>query len=104
MDGDAGSDDVTVWSVGRLLEELATRRPLVFCVDDLHWAEPTLLDLLERVRDEVSDLPLLLVCQARPELLEHRPDWGSGATNAVIFGLEPLSPGEIEASVVGLLG
>ena len=91
--GVPGTDDQTVWSVRRLLEELATRRPLVLCVDDLHWAEPNLLDLLERVREEVSDLPLLLLCQARPELLEQRPDWGSGAMNAVIFGLEPLSRG-----------
>ncbi|MBA2768643.1 MAG: AAA family ATPase, partial [Sporichthyaceae bacterium] len=102
--GVPGSNEQAVWSVCRLLEELASRRPLVLCVDDLHWAEPTLLDLLERVRDEVYDLPLLLLCQARPELLEQRPGWGSGAMNAMIFGLEPFSPGEIEASIAGLLG
>jgi class 3 adenylate cyclase len=102
--GVPGSSEQTVWSVRRLLEELASRRPLVLCVDDLHWAEPTLLQLLERVCDEISDLPLLLLCQARPELLEHHPGWGSGALNAMTFGLEPLSPGETEASIAGLLG
>jgi len=101
--GVQGSDEQTAWSIRRLLEELASRHPLVLCVDDLHWAEATLLDLLERVREEVSDLPLLLVCQARPELLEQRPDWGSGAVNSMVFGLEPFVPGEVEASIGGLL-
>ncbi|MBB6628713.1 AAA family ATPase [Nocardioides sp. KIGAM211] len=98
-----GSDD-TAWAVRRLLEELATRRPLVLTVDDLHWAEPTLLELLERVRDEVADLPLLLVCQARPELLEDHPTWGSGALNSLTFGLDPLTERETDESVASLLG
>jgi class 3 adenylate cyclase len=102
--GVPAGNDQTVWSVRRLLEALVLRRPLVLSVDDLHWAEPSLLELLERVREELSDLPLLLLCQARPELLEEHPDWGSGAVNALAFGLEPLSPGEIQASVSGLLG
>jgi class 3 adenylate cyclase len=94
----------TSWSVRRLLEQLATRRPLVLSIDDLHWAEPSLLELLERVREEICDLPLLLLCQARPEFLEQHPGWGSGAVNVMTFDLDPLSPGEIEASVAGLLG
>jgi class 3 adenylate cyclase len=102
--GVTSGTEQTFWSVCRLLEELASRRPLVLCIDDLHWAEPTLLELLERVRDELSDLPLLLLCQARPELLEQRPEWGSGAVNTMIFGLEPLTPAEIEAEIAGLLG
>ncbi len=97
-------NEQTVWSVRRLLEELATRRPLVLSVDDLHWAEPSLLELLERVREEISDLPLLLLCQARPELLEQHPRWGSGTANVMTFDLDPLGPGEVEASVAGLLG
>jgi class 3 adenylate cyclase len=102
--GMPSGNEQTVWSVRRLLEELASRRLLVLSIDDLHWAEPTLLQLLERVRDEVSDLPLLIVCQARPELLEQHPGWGSGAVNVMTVGLDPLTPGEIEASVAGLLG
>jgi class 3 adenylate cyclase len=102
--GNPGSSEQTVWSVRRLLEELASRQPLVLSVDDLHWAEPTLLDLLEQVRDVISDLPLLMLCQARPELLEQRPEWGSGAQNSMMFGLEPLSAAEIDVSITGLLG
>jgi predicted ATPase len=77
---------------------------VVLSVDDLHWAEPSLLELLERLREEICDLLLLLLCQARPELLEQHPGWGSGAVNVMTFDLDPLSPGEIEASVTGLLG
>jgi class 3 adenylate cyclase len=102
--GTPGSQDQTAWCVRRLVEQLASRRPLVLSVDDLHWAEPTLLELLERVRDEVSDLPILLLCQARPELLDEHPDWGSGALDSVTFGLDPLDGADVEASLAGLLG
>jgi class 3 adenylate cyclase len=98
-----GQDD-TVWAVRRALEQLALRRPVVVTVDDLHWAEPTLLDLIERVRDEVRDLPLLLVCQTRPELLEEHPEWGGGSLNSVTFGLEPFTSAQTSASLHGLLG
>ena len=73
-------------------------------VDDLHWAEPTLLGLLEHLRDEVRDLPLLLVCQARPELLDTRPGWGGGSLNSVTFGLEPFTTAQTALSLADLLG
>ncbi|MDX6358262.1 MAG: hypothetical protein QOH37_1316 [Nocardioidaceae bacterium] len=98
----SGSEE-TFWSVCRLLEELATRRPLVLSIDDLHWAEPSLLDLLARLHDEVADLPILLLCQARPELLEQHPGWGTGRLNAMTFGLDPLGSEEIGSSVAALL-
>jgi class 3 adenylate cyclase len=98
------SDQLTGWAVCRVLERLASHRPLVLCIADLHWAEPTLLELLERVRDELDDLPLLLLCEARPELLDQRPDWGAGALNATTFRLEPFSPAEVGTSIDGLLG
>lgn len=101
--GAPGTTEETFWAVRRLLEALASRRPLVLNVDDLHWAEPTLLELLERVRDEIADLPLLLLCQARPELLEQNPGWGSGALNSLTFGLDPLTPAETGDSVAALL-
>jgi hypothetical protein len=101
--GGPSSHEQMAWSVCRLLEELAARRPVVLCVDDLHWAEPTLLDLLERVREDVCDLPLMLLCPARPELLEQRPGWGSGGTNTLTLGLEPFGPGDVETSIAGLL-
>jgi class 3 adenylate cyclase len=102
--GVTGGTERTFWSVRRLLEALASRRPLVLLLDDLHWAEATLLELLERVREEVSDLPLLLLCQARPELLEQHPGWGSGALNSMTLGLDPLTAAETTASVAALLG
>jgi hypothetical protein len=102
--GVPGSNEQTGWSVRRVLEELATRHPLVLSVEDLHWAEPALLELLERLRDEISDLPLLLLCQARPELLERRPGWGSGVLDSLTLGLDPLSPIETSVSLTALLG
>ncbi len=102
--GEPGGSEQTFWAVRRALEELATRRPLVVTVDDLHWAEPTLLELIERVRDEVRDLPLLLVCQARPELLEEHPGWGGGSLNSLTFGLEPFTADQTRVSLTELLG
>ena len=65
-------------------------RRLVFVIDDLHWATPTLLDLVEHVADWTRNAPILLVCLARPELLEARAGWGGGKMNATTFLLEPL--------------
>ena len=63
----------------RLFEALARERPLIAVFEDLHWAEPTLLDLLEYVAASSSGFPVLLLCSARPELLEHRPGWADAA-------------------------
>jgi hypothetical protein len=62
----------------KLLEEQAQERPLVCVFDDLHWGAQTFLDLVEHVADLSRDAPLLLLCMARPELLEPRPGWGGG--------------------------
>ena len=78
------------WAFRRALERLADERPLVVLVDDIHWAEPTLLDLIEHVADLARDAPMLLVCPARPELLDDRPGWGGGKVDATTILLEPL--------------
>ena len=70
------------------LAELVSAQPAVVLVEDLHWAQEPLLDLLERALDEVAG-PLLLVCTARPELLEQHPAWGR-RRNAETVWLEPL--------------
>ena len=101
--GEPAGTEETVWALRRAFEQLAGSRPVVVTVDDLHWAEPTLLELLERVREEVRDLPLLLVCQARPELLEDRPGWG-GTLNSTTFGLEPFSSEQTADTLAELLG
>ena len=65
------------WAVRKLLEAVARRGPLVVVVEDIHWAEPTFLALLEHLATFVSDVPLLLLCLARPELLEEHSSWTS---------------------------
>lgn len=82
------------------LSEIASARPLALLVEDLHWAQDGLLDLLERVLDEV-DAPLAVVATARPELLERRPSWGRRA-NAETAWLEPLAPADASAMLDAL--
>ncbi len=77
------------WAVRRLFEVLARRRPLLVLLEDVHWAEPTLLDLVEHVSRWSRDAPILLLCVAREELLEERPGWEGAHVR-----LEPLSTGE----------
>ena len=74
----------------RFLESLARRRPLCLLLEDLHWADAALLDLLESVAARAVEAPLLLVAQARPELLERRPAWGRGVRAFTSLALEPL--------------
>jgi class 3 adenylate cyclase len=92
------------WAVRRLLETLARDRPLVVVLDDLHWAEPTLLDLIEHLAEWSRDAPILLCCLARPELLETRPGWGGGKLNATSLLLQPLGADDSERLVEQLLG
>jgi class 3 adenylate cyclase/tetratricopeptide (TPR) repeat protein len=75
----------------RFFESLAEQRPLVLVFEDVHWADDGLLDFVDHLVDWVSDMPLLVVCTARPELLERRPDWGGGKRNAITISLAPLS-------------
>ena len=75
----------------RLLEAMAEQRPLVVVFEDLHWADESLLDFVDELVDWVTDVPLLAVATARPELLERRPGWGGGKLNATTLALPPLS-------------
>jgi class 3 adenylate cyclase len=84
------------WAVRRFLEALARDRPVVVVLEDIHWAEPTLLDLVEYLDSWPSEAPLLVLCLARRELLDERPGWGS--RNAVL-ALEPLAQAEAGALV-----
>ena len=92
------------WGVRRLFESIARRGPLVVVIDDLHWAETTLLDLIEDVVERARDAPIMVLCLARPDLLEARPDWGGGAVNSLTILLEPLEDGETQALLRNLLG
>jgi class 3 adenylate cyclase len=84
------------------LEELALERPLVLLVEDLHWAEDPLLDLVEHLLREVHG-PMLVLATARVELLDRRPSWGGGRRNTTILGLEPLSVDDAGRLLDGLL-
>jgi class 3 adenylate cyclase/tetratricopeptide (TPR) repeat protein len=82
----------TAWR--RFLESMAESRPTILVFEDLHWADDALLDFVDSLADRVADLPLLVVCSARPELLERRPGWGGGKRNATTLSIAPLSDEE----------
>ena len=99
-EGNASADEVAS-AVRRLLEEAA---PVVVLLDDIHWGEPTFLDLIEHVADWSRDAPILLLCLARPDLLDVRPAWGGGKLNATTVLLEPLTADETGTLIDELLG
>jgi len=99
----SSSEDIP-WAVRKLLETAAQSSPVVAVFDDIHWGEPTFLDLLEHVADLSREAPLLLLCLARPELLDRRPGWGGGKLNATTLLLEPLSSSETDELLERLLG
>ncbi len=104
LGGIAASGEETFWAVRKLFEALARRGSLVLVFDDLHWAEPTFLDLVEHVADWCRDAPILLVGLARPELLDVRPAWAGGKLNATSVLLEPLPDDQCDELIVNLLG
>ena len=97
-----GTTEEIAFGVRSLMERAAQERPLVAVLEDLHWAEPGFLDLVEHVADWSRDSPILLLCLARPELLERRSAWGGGKLNAATVLLEPLAPDESDALIDGL--
>ena len=88
----------TEWAIRHFLRAQADTRPLVVIVDDIHWAEPTLLGLLAGLPAAITDAPILLLCLARPELLEQGPHW------QVAVRLEPLGGRDIDGLLESLLG
>ena len=101
-DGFASADDIAV-QIRKLFEAAAATRPLVVVLDDVQWGEPTFLDLVEHVADWSRDASILLLCLARPDLLDLRSAWGGGKLNATTVLLEPLNPTETDELIDGLL-
>jgi len=93
----------TTRSLRRLLEVTAADRPTVVVFEDLHWAHPDLLALIEQTIMHTIGVPLLVVGVARPELLDARPGWGGGLPRHTALSLEPLAPGDNRALAAALL-
>jgi DNA-binding SARP family transcriptional activator len=100
----AGSSGEGFWAVRRVLEALARERPAVLVLEDVHWAEPTFLDLVESLADWSVEAPVLALCLARPELLDTRAAWGGATSSLDALVLEPLSAEDSEALLAALDG
>jgi class 3 adenylate cyclase/tetratricopeptide (TPR) repeat protein len=99
--GDRRGEAFSAWR--RFLESLALGGPTVLVFEDVHWADDGLLDFVDGLVDWVDAVPLLVVCTARPELLERRPGWGGGKRNATTVSLAPLADDETTRLVLALL-
>ena len=78
----------------RFVEALAEERPLVLVFEDLHWADDGLLEFVDELAERLTEVPVLVLAVARPELLARRPSWGGGKANATTISLRPLSEEE----------
>ncbi len=94
----------TAWAIRRFLEILASERPVIAVWEDVHWAEPALLDAIDHVADWAGDAPILLLCTARPEFLDSRPGWGAGKQRASALTLPPLDADASTELIANLLG
>lgn len=92
------------WAAQEWAVSFAEAQPLVLGFEDLHWAEEPLLDLVEHLADRIDDAPVLILCLARPELLESRPGWGGGRRRSIAIDLGPLPEVETEVLVDALAG
>ena len=99
--GDHATEAVAAWR--RFFEALAEQRPLILVFEDLHWADDGLLDFVDQMAEWTTDVPLLILCTARPELLDRKPGWGGGKRNATTISLAPLSQDDTAALVSSLL-
>jgi class 3 adenylate cyclase/tetratricopeptide (TPR) repeat protein len=102
LDGERSPQEIA-WAAREVMQGIADVQPLILLFEDIHWAEAPLLDLIEHIADWVR-APVLIVCLARPELLEARPGWGGGRVRSTAIELEPLSEDESAELVEKLLG
>jgi class 3 adenylate cyclase/tetratricopeptide (TPR) repeat protein len=77
------------------VREIAGKEALVVLVEDVHWAEEPLLELLERTLLE-AHAPFLLLVTARPEFLDRSPTWGRGRVPSEWIWLEPLRSADVD--------
>lgn len=102
---DEGAPDkqLLFFSVRRFVEAAAGVRPAAFVFEDIHWAEPALLELLESLASRLTDVPVYLITLARPDLLDSQPTWGGGLARYTAVHLEPLADPEAHALATALL-
>src|SRR5256712_330523 len=91
------------WGIRQYLEAIAARETLVVVIDDLQWAVPAVLEVLGQVAERSSTVPVLLICLARPELLERSPSWAPSRPTASVAHLEPLDERDTRSLLSGLL-
>ena len=101
LEGERSPQEIA-WAAREVMQGIADVQPLILLFEDIHWAEQPLLDLIEHLADWVR-APVLIVCLARPELLDARPGWGGGRVRSTAIELEPLSVEESEELVEQLL-
>ena len=101
LGGDRRAEAFAAWR--RFFEALAAGRPLVLVLEDVHWADDTLLDFVEYLVEWATPVPLLVLATARPELLDRRPAWAASKPNAPTLTLAPLSDEETARLLAALL-
>ena len=101
--GEPASESIHLqFAARRVVELLSERSPLLLVFEDVHWADDSLLDLVDYLISHVRDHPVAFLALARPEFLEVRPTWGAGVVGQTMLSLEPLTT--VEATqVVGTL-
>ena len=102
--GLAGSTEETFWAVRRMIEAAADVAPVVLMLDDIHWAEPLMLDLIEHLAEWIRSEPVLIVNTARPELRDLRPSLTEGGRCADVISLEGLDRDSTAKLALNLLG
>jgi class 3 adenylate cyclase/tetratricopeptide (TPR) repeat protein len=102
VEGERGQPEIA-WAAREFVDELADVQPLILVFEDIHWAEEPLLELIDHLAQWVRERALLIVCLARPELLDVRPGWGGGRIRSTAIELEPLVREESEALAEALL-
>jgi tetratricopeptide (TPR) repeat protein len=92
------------WAIRRAFEHLGRERPAIIVFEDINWGEPALLDLIDYLAGACRGSRILLVCTARPELLDDRPAWAGGKTDATTIVVDPLQDEECDALITALAG
>src|SRR5436190_1592577 len=102
IEGERGQPEIA-WAAREFVDELADVQPLVMVFEDIHWAEEPLLELIDHLAQWVRERALLVICLARPELLDIRPGWGGGRIRSTSIELEPLPRPDSERLADALL-